>query len=311
MKHPIVLVVITAALLHIVGCAGTKTFSNAARAGDSIVVAIGATKGMEYFEIADVTATVIDSSGMSHIARVNNISRVYADPLSLAAVFNPDLEPTTYQGQWMAIVDLVDPTGTPLPLDEGSATVQLTHLGTSLFEPGFAGPTLTIIPGTGSPHTLDSTHSFGYSVASMLIAEPYVAIETAGTSSQVAAAASFIIQFNAATFKDPNEVRAVKLSQDPNVQLIASKRDLGNGWWEMTVILMNPHGFDAVTAKDLKNSAKSLPKDLSFVFSWPNFTNSSVEVPQDIELISADYVDINGDPISSLTASLGGGFGYN
>ncbi len=151
------------------------------------------------------------------------------------------------------------------------------------------------------------TDDGGLASPTYLNALEHVAVQTTGNSSVPVAGATFNLRFDATAF-DGSYLTATKLSQDPNVQMISSMVDDGEGSVLMEVIILNPHGFNAESFDDLRNG-KSYLKDLSFLVTWADGVERSI--PSDFSLESSEYIDLNGNPIESLSASLGGGFGYS
>lgn len=310
MKRILLLCLVGSVFAGLMGCTGTQTFSHTARSGDTVVVAIGRTNGAQYIDSQGLTATLVVNGVDPYPVRVREVVRVYADPTSDAALgpvlFGSQAYPS-YAGQWMAIVDLVDPsTNNPYPsMSTGSAVLDMEHTSIS----GLHDPDLTIISGTGSIHQLFSTLG-SVRGAYFLQSDPYVSVETSGAPSVAVAGATFVIRFDSSNIAEPDSIRPTKLSQDPNVQLLFARSDLGGGLYEFKVVVLNPHGFDAVVRDEII-AGRSRFEDLAFLLTWVNDLTPLPSTGLDITLESVEYIDINGDVITSeLTADFAGGHGY-
>jgi hypothetical protein len=149
-----------------VGCVGVQTFTPAARAGDTVALAVGWQKNLAR---QNVTVTVTDANGVvttyaPNDPHVRGIVNMYPDPVSRAVVgtmTNQDLgyQATTTGGlvnccvtnsasgehdnDWWQTTMLLD---LPTTMALGTATVSITDSGGAKIQPA----NLTIVPGTGS-----------------------------------------------------------------------------------------------------------------------------------------------------------------
>jgi len=300
------LILLGFAFIQIVGCAGVNTFSHSARTGDSVMVAVKHTEGANYIKKDDVTASVVDSDGVSHDVTVRSLYRLYADPTSQAMLAASTIN-RAYTGQWTALIDFIDPNTSVAPtMAEGDAALVLDHPTLTLHD-----PSVTILPGVGTPH--DFINEYGVNGLFILNPQPHVIIKTNGTPSLPVVGATFTINFtNAANFqyKKPG---VVKLSQDPNIQLMMNSKELSNGDMEIKVILINPYGFGATDFTDL-NARQSLMRDLSFVLLWGDnqaAAPSENTWQQAISIVNSEFVDKQGNPITGLTSLIEEGRVYN
>jgi hypothetical protein len=104
------------------GCAALQPVSNYARTGDTVAVALSASEPAVTIRREQATAIVTDAASVNQAVKVRNVFRVYSDPSSAYSrrsvmksgwpSGNEPMEAQSqpYQGQWVAIVDLVDPT---------------------------------------------------------------------------------------------------------------------------------------------------------------------------------------------------------
>lgn len=148
------------AALIVIGCSGTQTFPNSARAGDTVALAVG----YKHFTAENMTVTITPTVGPQVVyspgsTSIRSIVNLYADPLSSLIVSdesNTDVTPfaRTYSGQiktnftggskefWQTVV-FVD---LPPALATGMATVDISSTqGES------ASVDLDVISGTGAP----------------------------------------------------------------------------------------------------------------------------------------------------------------
>ena len=166
----LLLALLTAVLL--IGCAGTRTFHEYARAGDTIIVAAGYKKD---FQRDNITVTVTDSDGATTeypagSAKVRASVYLYPDPLSSWVVSDrTGVDQTSYaqlyvsQNQlnntsddydWHQAVVFVD---LPVTMDSNSQPMALGNATVRIETP--AGPdqetheaVVNIVPGTGQAH---------------------------------------------------------------------------------------------------------------------------------------------------------------
>lgn len=131
------------------GCQSAATLSTAVRSGDTFIVGLSgepeallANTTAEVMRIDDLTATITDSSRNTLPVRVRSLFRVFGDPTANSLAAN--------QGQWIAVIDLVDDNNNPLDLGIGEATVNISS--PKLTQP--LAINTTILAGTGAPHPL-------------------------------------------------------------------------------------------------------------------------------------------------------------
>lgn len=301
--------------LFLAGCSGLQPFSNSARTGDTIAVALQGAEGVDYIDSADLSARILDANGIYHNIWIENVVRVYADPLSEATMSSmvfPHVG-AKYEAEWMVMITLSDSgAGVLYPnIAPGSATIEITHPTLSFFS-----PQITILPGQGQRHQRISSDGLGNSLDYKLRAAPHVGVTNNGITSGEVAGGTFIFEYDASQFPgNERALRAVKLSQDPNIQLLASTTDLGGNMKQLKVVILNPNGFTATKSvvSDFTVAGKSLLRDLSFVLTWAlseTATNYNPTIPGDLNLVSTEFVDIYGDPVVDLQASFTSGYGY-
>ena len=146
----------------VAGCAGTQTFPNVGRAGDTVAIAAG----WKHFTRDNITVTITPTVGAAIVyqpgaAEIRSVVNFYADPLSsliVSAEKGVDVTPyaRTYNGQirnnftggdkdfWQTVVFIDLPP--PQSLATGPATVDIVGAqGESV------STILDVIAGTGSP----------------------------------------------------------------------------------------------------------------------------------------------------------------
>lgn len=297
------------------GCSGLQTFSNSARTGDTVAVALQGADGIDYIAAEDLTARLLDSNGVYHNLWIENVVRVFADPLSEAAMSDmtfPHIG-AKYESEWMAMITLSDAdAGVLYPnIATGSATIEITHPSLTFFS-----PQLNILAGQGSRHQRISSDGLGNSLDYKLRAAPHIGVVNNGITSEQVAGGTFVFEYDATQFPTNNRpLRAVKLSQDPNIQLLSSTTDLGGNIRQLKVVIVNPNGFTATKSvvSDFTVDGKSLLRDMAFVLTWAlsiTADDYNPQIPGDLTLVSSEIIDIYGDPVLDLQVSFSSGYGY-
>ena len=182
------------------GCVGQQAFTKVARTGDTVALALGGSPSHELnpnVRKVDMSVSITDSSGVSYPAKLRHLFKLHPDPASKlnysatyeydVSVFSSRAYRQPNQGEWIAVVDLVDPqSGVPLPLMPGMATLQvvtpdLTNsvpFGVANSDGNLASIDIEILAGTGSIHGFND-----YGSPEML--EPLPQIEVSFDNSQV------------------------------------------------------------------------------------------------------------------------------
>ena len=304
-------VVLLALLLG--GCAGMQTLPNAARAGDTISLALGGTNGNQTLKAANVHMQITDSSGATYPLTLRDFFRVYMDPTSDYAmradtgtywsgaapleVYGP-----VHKTQWMGVVDLTDASGNPLPLQTGTATINynLTPSGQ------FYNVKIDILAGTGTPSPLkDQSSPTSYEPLDTLAPDPQVAVTPTGTPSATVGGGLFTFNYTTAAFGSvATQPRAVSLI--PGTDVVYSRQDAGNGQTLLTVLVTNPHGFIlSPTQADYILGADSLP-DMAFAVVWDKSLTNITDANWNtyLTLQGSQYVGLDGTPITGLTTNV-------
>lgn len=145
------LAIISGALILAGGCTGVQPLPNAARAGDTITLAVGSPENMTK---ANTSAVFVDSGGGSTAVDIRNIFKVYPDKTSDAWQNDqllPFIHQTTGHAPWQTLM-LID---LPSTLPQGNGSVEITSAATySNFQHHINDVPigLEILPGTGQAH---------------------------------------------------------------------------------------------------------------------------------------------------------------
>ncbi|MEZ5543240.1 MAG: hypothetical protein R3F42_14560 [Pseudomonadota bacterium] len=162
MKFLKILFSILAGMSVLYGCTAINTMPIAARAGDTITVAVGSPDGMT---LANTTASYAPSGGGSVALPIKSIVRLLPDQTS-RAVQNPthsywELTNSSGHQPWLSVLVIDLPTS-GLPVGTGAI-----HVSTTAEYPTIADHVnnvpinLEILPGTGTPHPLEYNIGLG------------------------------------------------------------------------------------------------------------------------------------------------------
>ena len=319
-------------LLNLGGCASMQSLSSLARSGDTVTISLGGTDSNALVPILkkeDVTIAITDAAGHTYPVRLRNLFRVYSDPTSRydysASTLNNQIESYVYphQGQWMAIVDLVDPVSAQaLPLAAGKANFSVTsaQLQAWVDYPGYgwkwtngdlSAIPIEIIAGTGAPNPLNYLTPVSYSPLNSLEAEPQVEVTAGGVPGNVIGGGTFVFKYTVADFAN-GAPRVATSTPDPNVQLASHSIPQGDGTALLNVMITNPHGFNLnnnktdATGENSLQTGRSLLRSLRFSIVWDsaNAVISDANWQNSVSLVSGRYVDLNGNTMAELTPVL-------
>ena len=164
------------------GCTGYQAFSKIARTGDTVALAIGSSPRNEinsFVDKSNMTVAITDSAGSIFDVTLHYLFKLNGDNSSKhnynATYDGISQNPPRYsrffrdpnQGEWIAVIDLVDPiSGVAPPLTIGAATIAISTLDLhdtlpdvfGFFTDGaLSSIDIEILPGTGTPHTYNDT----------------------------------------------------------------------------------------------------------------------------------------------------------
>ncbi|MGI9344530.1 MAG: hypothetical protein ACR2QV_17005 [Gammaproteobacteria bacterium] len=305
------------------GCITTVTTPSYALAGDLVQVGLGGIKRNSTGKSlvgADITATITDANSVVHNVTVAGLFRAYPDYTSWYARDSLDradgvfgnVEP--YDGMWWATLSLADQSGNPLPLATGTATIAITSA--ELVDTGWASEgtlsnfTIEILAGTRSPTSAESQQYAAYRHQRVLTVSPN---NLNGVSEVGGFQVSLTYNTSAVSTSAPPVIypRVVPYSHDPNITLIQSTVNNGDGTETLTAMVTNPNGF--VANADLGGDwaiGKSTFEDLEFAVIVVDTSALADGWESNYWLESAEsyYIDLNGDAIVAVNPTLGRSF---
>jgi hypothetical protein len=276
------------------GCQSAATLSTAVRAGDTFILGLtGEPEGQvanttaEVIRVDDITATITDSDGNTSPVRVRSVFRVFGDPTANPLAAN--------QGQWIAVIDLVDDSSVPLDLSVGNATLNISS-------PKLAQPLVvatTILAGTGSPHALFGKEN-NIEKLVFLAPERQALVSVAGEMNGMLLGAVqyqfFVDQEPIPTwFGELSAIGAIKLQGRRDIAYQSWVTPAPGGGTSLTVIMTAP---DGVAEADLHHLDIALIAGVMSAADDPDSYFSG-------SLQEALFFDIDGDKLEGLEATVG------
>ena len=322
-------------VLLTVGCASQQPISNYARTGDTVMISLGGTDTNALAPVVrkeNVTASITDSANNAYPVKVRNVFRVFSDPTSKYSYSSPkNVNPNEAEweewvppnmGLWMAVIDLQDPiTGQfpPLAAGQGRLSVASPELTPWIDYPGWgwtwpngnlSAIPLEILPGTGSPNPMNYMQPVTHSPLNSLEPNPHieVAARVPGGYATIVGGGTFVFSYVTADFGAAvgRRPRVTTTSDDQNVQLVSSYADQADGTTLLTVLIANPHGFNPDNTKLALARGRSLLRSLRFEIMWrdPAKAIGDQNWQSSIQLISGQYVDLDGNPLPEVVPVL-------
>lgn len=312
MRNLIVVVLVGAVLA---GCAGQQTLSNYARTGDTVAIAVAPSEPDLFIRKEDASVTLHDAAANTYAVTLRNLFKVYADPSSSYAVRSlrksgwASPEPyevlaDPYQGYWIGIVDLVDPTTGVSP------SVQ-TGVAQLVFSSAVTGDKILdieLLSGQGSPNPLEEAFT-GLAPVEALESMPQVRVVVGGSPATPIGAGSFTFQYVTGDFGgEETAPRVITGSPDQRIQLMTSRSDNGDGITTLRVMLINPKGFKAdntIIGNELFDGM-SLFRDLRFSIVWDKKILSVTDTnwQSSLYLMDSQYVDLDGNVVTGLVTNM-------
>ena len=306
------------------GCITTVTTPSYARAGELVQVGLGGIKrnsSGKSLVPADLTVTITDSNSVVHDVQIAGLFRAYPDHTSWYArdsldrqdAFFGNVEP--YDGMWWATLELSDPVGNPLPLATGAATISITSA--ELIDTGWTSEgtlssfPIEIVAGTTTPTNEEEQQYTAYRHRRSIVISPdnlTGVTEVGGFQVAITYNSSAVATGGGSAVVCP---RVVPYSHDPNITLIQSTVDNGDGTQTLTAMATNPNGF--VPNADVGGPwsvGKSTFADLQFAVIVTDATDlgSGWESNYWIESADSYYIDLNGDQITTANPLLSRSF---
>ncbi len=287
---------LASAIALLCACAGNQPLPNYAKTGDTISVALAGAKADTFIDKRELSASITDAGGL-HPVKVRHLLRLYADPVSDHGMSKTDGSISALPGQWVAVIDLIDPvTEIPPALVGGgqAATLLFTYTGADAIN--FTGQQLIILDSVGQAHPLTF---FGgtSSLVSSLEPRPHLFVGIDSEPAESLAAAHYRFSCEISEPACPSSLSVARISQHPNVQLIQrGYDDAENGVRVLEIYLLNPQGFiDATTGST---------DDIPFAITWPLGDGVSSANWASVISVEASFFDIDGAMTDSVSPSI-------
>jgi hypothetical protein len=301
------------------GCIGLQTTPNFAQNGDVLSYPLGGLKrnaDSQLISAADLTITLTDSASNQYTLPVLGIYRAYPDHTSEYAVNVQDRTSPDYSELypndaliWVSFTlrdaNLVDvlPVLATGDANLSFASTKLTQTNSN--DGSYTNIPLKIVSGVNASAIAGADLQF-----QAYRSYRYITIKPDATPvSDIGGAQIEIVYNNAFTSSGPFKPRAVPLNHNPNMSLIQSVTDNGNGTSTMRIFLTNPNGFVDVddwqqgqsTFEDLALGITSASGILGFVA-----TNAAIAATGTMDIVSLNsyYVDLNGDTVAGVSPML-------
>lgn len=320
------IILLLSMLLLGAGCTSMQSMSSYARAGDTITIALGGSDTNALVPVIkkeNLTVTITDAGGNTYPVLVRYVFQSYSDPASSYSyrAFRSAPDYITYnnpyQGQWLAVIDLVDPgTGNPLVLLEGAATIAVSspELQTVFFGGGnsltwtngdLSSIPIEILPGIGSSNKLNVPQYMLADPVAALEPLPQVQVAPSGTPPVVIGGGEFVFSYVNADFTSAPKV--IPATPDHNTQILSNHIDQGNGTSLLKIMVLNQHGFQVDDARSFNlQRGMSQYRSLTFGVIWdPLYSNvDGVAWQNSLQFVSGQYFDLDGNPMPELTTQV-------
>ncbi len=314
------------------GCTSMQTISNYARTGDTVMVSLGgSTKNslVPVLKKENMTAVITDSAGTEQTISIRNLFKLHADQTSLYNYFNQNHKLSgqtgyvdAYQGQWMAVIDLVDPvTQEAVNIVPGQASIAITSTEldgdfqyyNTEYNGNLGQVSIEVIDGVGSTNPLNYMTPISESPMDYLEPLSQILISPQGnydSDNVTIGGLEYVISYTPQDFYiyKPNVAKQIV---DGKSQLAVKYLPQGDGTTHIKIMLMNPNGFiEKLTASGAQRYMEEASPISALVVSlyWPTVAqNQALDDTtwmNSLQLISSAYVDTNGNPIPELTANL-------
>ena len=327
------------------GCITQTTMPAYAKRGDLIQLGLGGIKrnamtvqsgviNVKSLTGSDVIAEISDDGGTTwQRLGVAGTFRAYPDYTSWYARDSLDRTFGTtfgegnvlpYDGMWWVTVGIEEFQGNPpLVIADGPAIIRVTSVGGELTNTGSANGCpatgfsegnmacfpIEILSGSRTPTNNEFNQWAAYRHQQGLIIKPADL-----TGVPIVGGLQLEIDYNnSAVSAGPPRVepRIVPLTHDPNISIIQSTVDNGDGTSTLTAMITNPNGF--VPSSDAASGwsvGQSEFKDLVFALiaiSPTNFADWNLGTPANFEIDQANtfYIDDNSAVISGLSPVMG------
>jgi hypothetical protein len=299
----------------VIGCASMQPLSNYARTGDTVAISLGGTDSNALVPVLkkeNIAIIITDAANNVYPIKIRNVFRIYSDPTSIYSYSRGSVPP--HMGQWMAIIDLVDPnSGQPPALAIGPATLSVSspQIQNYVDYPGGGFPSgsgnlgaipIQILAGTGSANPMNYESYVNVTPLDDLEPLPQVEISVAGTPSTLIGGGTFTFRYVTVDFNQNGRPQVTTTTPDPNVQLASNYVGQADGTTQLTVLITNPHGFNIDNRQTGLDVGRSLLRSLRFNIIWNNYTAiTDSNWQQSLQLVSGQYFDLNGNVMSGIS----------
>ena len=317
--------------VSLVGCINYQTTPGYAKSGDMINIGLGGVKrntdgstlwggasandaaaGNVIVQITDdwdPDSDAVDLGGTyTYNLQVRGMYRAFPDHTSQYAVSTLDRsspswsELRPYDGQWWTTAELVDEAGDPLPLTPGPNRVIVSSAKlidqTWSSEGQLSNFQLEILPGVATPSNEVYQYT-AYKHRPVMLVKPDVLID-AGVIGGLQVKVDYDPARNYTVLP-----RLVPVTHDPNISVVQSNVDNGDGTHAVVAFVTNANGFVDFSAGSW-TAGQSTYDDLVFAVIVADAADYHLLQYQHFQLDAASsfYVDINGDPIVSTMPTL-------
>jgi len=324
-------------LATMIGCSSMQSISSYARTGDTVMVSLGGSAKNALVPVLrkeNISATITDSLGNESAITIRNLFKIYADGTSL---YNYQTKAhllsgpyvSAYQGQWMAVLDLVDPvTSEPVNIASGQASIAISSIEldetfqyyNTVYNGNLSQIPIEIIDGIGSKNPMNYLTPISESPLNYLEPLPQVLISPQGafdSENITIGGLEYTISFNTADFRragnDYKPNVAIEIP-DSKAQLAVKYLPQEDGTTQIKIVLMNPSGFSTyeTPANATKNTTTQeyLPeaspfKSLNISLYWANLNNITDENwMNSLQIVNSTYYDTNGNVVTELSPSI-------
>ncbi|ROS05086.1 hypothetical protein EDC56_0610 [Sinobacterium caligoides] len=295
-------------LVTLVGCVSAP-LQRYAKTGDVLTVPFASIKkdtNGEYIAAEDLTVT-IDEAGAALPVKVLATKRVFGQSghaMDLAAQTDSNL--AAYDGQWLAVLQLVDPqTDQPLVLTPGATTLAISSaklaVANGANRADLSALPIEILAGTATALPAALAAQLGY------VDDANYALEIRPSSALTPARVGGLNLVLRYSTVDVDTALLSPLIPDPNVQLIADY-SVDNDVTLVKAMVMNASGFVAgldVSSRQALQAPASV-SDLSNIALSFQYSSEQSDW-QNLIIIDSDssyYFDLNGEPIAGVVPVL-------
>jgi len=324
------LISLVAIMFVLSSCASMQSLSSYARTGDTVMIALGGSEDsnalVDVLKKENILITITDSAGVTYPITLRKLFKLHADYgsdyIHRSNVVNGywDMFVPALSGQWMGIVDLIDPVSSvPHVLSVGPAKIavsspsQLTqkHIYKTFgayydYTNGdLASIDIEILPGQGKINTLNHVQEVGFHPMDMLEPSPQIMVSPSAAPSIYLGGGEFTFQYVQANFN--SALTAVPAIHDPNIQITSNTKDQGDGTSLLTVTMLNPKGFKVTSSRSMDVGVGNMSpfKSLKFSLSWTKLGTVAVvddtNWQESIQMLNGHYIDLEGNVLSDIT----------